>query len=92
MMKSKRKHLLLLLSAGLMFIAVSFFAMSAQENRAGESDFLAFAIASCESILAAIENGNLTAESGDFFLTAYKWAAFLNDIFNVNNSFVIGGD
>lgn len=91
MMKPKRKHLLLS-SAGLVFITMSFFVISAQENRVGESDFLAFAIASCESIIAAIENGNLTSESGNFFLTIYKWAAFLKDIFNKNNSFVMGGD
>ncbi|HTF96697.1 MAG TPA: hypothetical protein VL995_11240 [Cellvibrio sp.] len=81
MMKPKRKNLLLS-SASLVFIAVSFFVISAQENRVGESDFLALAIASYELILAAIENGNLKSESGDFFLTVYKWAAFLKDIFN----------
>lgn len=81
MMKPKRQNLLLS-SAGLVFIAVSFFVISAQENSVGESDFLALAIASYELILAAIENGNLNSESGDFFLTVYKWTAFLNDIFN----------
>lgn len=83
-MPLKKIHrLLILLNVSLIFMAVSFFALASEKNTFQEgSGFLAFLFASYELILAGFENGNLKPEADNFFLTLYKWIAFLTDLFN----------
>lgn len=91
-MSLKRKfQLFILLSAGL--VVVNFFALATEKNQYGKNDLFSFPIAFYELALAGIENGNLKLQPDNFFLTFYKWSAFLNDMVSTTNNanYVING-
>jgi hypothetical protein len=73
---------LILSGAGLMVLAVSFFALAPETNTIQDDSFLASVFAYYEIILAGVENGNLTPEADNFLLTLHKWIAFLTDLYS----------
>jgi len=84
-MSLKRKfQLLILLSTGL--VTVNFFVLSTEKNQYGKNGLFSFPIAFYELTMAGIENGNLKLQSENFFLTFYKWSAFLNDMISTTNN------
>ncbi|WP_039918132.1 hypothetical protein [Cellvibrio mixtus] len=77
-------QLLILLSTGL--VAVNFFALATEKNQYGKNGLFSFPIAFYELTMAGIENGNLKLQPDNFFLTFYKWSAFLNDMISTTHN------
>lgn len=80
MLLKRTCQLLMLLNASLIVIAAVFFVLSTEKAPHKENDLLSSLRTSYALILAGFENGNLQAEPDNFFLTLYKWSAFLNDL------------